>query len=83
MMIARDSAILAGGGRFCKFDPDEVEEFISKAEARLSLLAKDEYEKVLARLEFKNNLDAFSVKEPSGGCSDFRAVFNRARASIQ
>jgi len=83
LALARDSAIVAGGARFCKYDPDEIEDFTAKAEARLSSFAKDEYEKILARLEFKNFLDAFTVKEPKGGCSNFRAVFDRSRRNVQ
>lgn len=83
LALARDSAIVAGGSKYCKFDDDLVEEYIAKAEARLSILAADEYEKVLARLEFKNLLDAYSVREPDLGCSEFLSVFERARRSIQ
>ena len=83
LKVARDSAIVAGGGRYCKFDPDEVEEVIARSEARLSLYAKDDYEKVLARLEFKNVLDAFSVREPDGGCENFKAVFDQLLRNIR
>lgn len=83
MALARESAIVAGGARFCKYDPDDIEDFTAKAEAKLSSFAKDEYEKILARLEFKNILDAYSVKEPQGGCGDFRLVFDRSRRNVQ
>jgi len=83
LALARDSAIIAGGARFCKFDPDEIEDFTAKAEARLSSFAKDEYEKILARLEFKNILDAYTVKEPQGGCRNFRAAFVRSLRNVQ
>ena len=83
MALARESAIIAGGARFCKFDPDDIENFTARAEARLSSFAKDEYEKILARLEFKNILDAYTVKEPQGGCGDFRLVFNRSLRNAQ
>ena len=83
LALARESAIVAGGARFCKYDPDDIEDFTAKAEARLSSFAKDEYEKILARLEFKNILDAYTVKEPQGGCTSFRAVFNRSRRNVQ
>lgn len=83
LALARESAVIAGGARFCKFDPDDIEDFTAKAEARLSSFAKDEYEKILARLEFKNILDAYTVKEPQGGCRDFRLVFDRSRRNVQ
>lgn len=83
LRAARDSAIVAGGGRFCNFDPDEIEAFTARAEARLSVMARDDYEKVLARLEFKNMLDAYSAREPDGGCENFKSVFDQALRSIR
>ncbi len=83
MQLARDSAVIAGGARYCNFDPDDVEEFIARAEARLSSIARDDYEKVLARLEFKNILDAYTVRQPTGGCADFITVFDKARRSVR
>lgn len=83
LALARESAIVAGGARYCKYDPDDIEDFTAKAEAKLSSFAQDEYEKILARLEFKNILDAYSVKEPQGGCGDFRLVFDRSRRNVQ
>lgn len=83
LQLARDSAIVAGGARYCNFDPDDVEEFIARAEARLSSLARDDYEKVLSRLEFKNILDTYTVRQPTGGCTDFKSVFDEARRSVR
>lgn len=83
LRAARNSALIAGGARYCKFDPDEIEAFISRAEAQLSVMARDDYEKVLARLEFKNLLDAFSVKEPEGGCDSFQSLFDQASRNIR
>lgn len=83
LQLARDSAVMAGGAKYCKFDPDEIEEFIARAEARLSVLARDDYEKVLARLEFKNILDASSVREPASGCNDFKSIFDQTRRSLR
>jgi len=73
---ARDYAAIAGGARFCKLDPDDIEEFIGKAYARIILLARDDYQKILGRLEFKNILAATSAKEPAEGCEKFREQFN-------
>lgn len=83
LALARDSAIIAGGGKYCDFDPEQVEEFISKAEARLALLSRDQYEKVLARLEFKNILDAYTARAPEGGCNAFKFTFERALKGLQ
>ncbi|MBO6503255.1 MAG: hypothetical protein JJ850_15395 [Kordiimonadaceae bacterium] len=83
LRLARDSAIIAGGGKYCRYDPDEIESFSARSEARLSVMARDDYEKVLARLEFKNMLDAYSAREPEGGCENFKSVFDRALKSIR
>lgn len=72
---AHKSAQLAGGARFCKADPDSIEEFISISYARINVLAKDDYERVIGRLEFKNMLAAFSAKDPEGGCDSLIATF--------
>lgn len=73
---ARQSALLAGGARFCKVDPETIDEFIGLAEARIAVLARDDYEKVLGKLEFKNVLTAFSAKRPEAGCESLIASFN-------
>lgn len=83
LFMARESAILAGSARFCKFDPDNIEEFMARVDARIALVASDEYEKVLARLEFKNVLDAYTVRAPSEGCASFFDTFERVRKSFQ
>ena len=83
LAVARESAIIAGGAKYCKMDPELVEEFIARAEARLTVLAADEYEKVLARVEFKNILDTYTVRAPEKSCAEFSLTFERARQSLQ
>ena len=75
---AQKNALIAGGARFCKANPDSIEEFISISYARINMLAKDDYEQVIGRLEFKNMLAAFSAKEPNGGCESLIATFKAA-----
>lgn len=82
LTMARDSAEYAGGGKYCKLDDDMVEDFIVKVDARMAFLARDDYEKILARLEFKNLLDVYSIKEPEIGCEAFEASFLRARKAL-
>jgi len=74
--LAQTTAAIAGGARFCKLDPDDIEEFISKADAQIVLLARDDYQKVLGRLEFKNILAATSAREPVSGCQKLATQFN-------
>lgn len=78
LIFARQSATVAGGAQFCKADEDMIDTFISRSEAKLAVLANDEYEKVLGRLEFKNVLAGASAKEPEGGCDAFIANFEKA-----
>lgn len=76
LKVAKQSATIAGGATYCKLDPDDIEEFIGKAQARLALLARNDYQKVLGRIEFKNILDATSAREPRAGCEEFEDQFN-------
>lgn len=76
LRTARESATIAGGARYCRLDQDDIEEFIGKAQAQIVLLARDDYQKILGRLEFKNILAAMSAKEPVGGCDKLESTFN-------
>lgn len=78
LQVARDTAHIAGGARFCKADEELVDEFIGKSEGRIAALAKDEYDKISAAIEFKNLLAALSVKAPEGGCDEFLPKFEKA-----
>ncbi|NVJ69843.1 MAG: hypothetical protein HWE08_05785 [Alphaproteobacteria bacterium] len=78
LQFARISATTAGGAQYCNADEDMIDEFIAKAEARLALLAKDEYEKVLGKLEFKNVLAGAAAREPQQGCDAFVKSFEEA-----
>ncbi|WP_417451731.1 hypothetical protein [Kordiimonas sp.] len=77
MQVAHDSARIAGGARYCKADEELIDEYIGKSEGKIAALAKDEYEKVVASLEFKNILTAMSAKEPEGGCRAFLPSFDK------
>ncbi|WP_417456721.1 hypothetical protein [Kordiimonas sp.] len=78
LQVARDTARIAGGARFCKADEELVDEFIGKSEGKIAALAQDEYDKVSAAIEFKNLLAALSVKAPEGGCDAFLPQFEKA-----
>jgi len=78
LSFARHSAKIAGGAQYCKADEDMIDEFIARAEARLAVLAKDDYEKVLGKLEFKNVLAGAAAREPEEGCDSFVASFEDA-----
>jgi hypothetical protein len=75
LVAAQLLATTAGSAKYCKIRDDIVERYISNAYARLALLSKDEYEKVLSRLEFKNFLTATQVREPEIGCDKFSKQF--------
>jgi hypothetical protein len=75
LLLARDAATIAGGARYCKADDELIEEYMAKADAQIAFRAKDDYEKVLARLEFKNVLAAMSAREPQEGCKAFVPKF--------
>ncbi|UTW56655.1 hypothetical protein [Kordiimonas sp. SCSIO 12610] len=75
LVAARMMATTAGSAKYCKIRDDIVEQYISNAYARLALLSRDEYEKVLSRLEFKNFLTATRVRAPEIGCEAFTKQF--------
>jgi len=83
LATAKQSAVLAGGARFCNVDDEMVEEFISLTDARIAVLAHDDYEKVLGRLEFKNIFSAYSAKMPEGGCEALLSSFNKVMREKQ
>ena len=67
-IAAQNGAVLAGAGKYCNVDSDLLDEFTNSVEARIALLAKDDYEKIVGKLEFKNLFAATSAKEPEAGC---------------
>ena len=78
MQLAHDSARMAGSATYCKADEELVDEYIGKMEGKIAALAKDDYQKVLASVEFKNIYTAMSAKEPEGGCLAFLPRFEKA-----
>jgi hypothetical protein len=83
LAFARDTATVAGGARYCELDPDDIEEFISKADGKMTLMARDDYQKILARVEFKNILVSASAKEPEKGCESLERAFSDALRSTR
>jgi len=83
LTFARDTAMVAGGARYCELDPDDIEEFISKADSKMTLMARDDYQKILARVEFKNILASASAKEPEDGCESLKRAFSDALRSTR
>lgn len=77
IQFAHDAARIAGNARYCKADEELVDEYIGRAEGNIASLAKDEYEKVLASVEFKNIMTAMSAKAPEGGCEAFLPRFEQ------
>ncbi|MCJ9429200.1 hypothetical protein [Kordiimonas marina] len=78
MTLAHQAATYVGGARYCNADEELIEEYISKTDAKIKFLAKDEYERVIAQIEFKNILAVASTREPKGGCKAFVPVFEAA-----
>ena len=73
--FAIKAASVAGGARNCKFDKDLVDEYISLAQARITTLAKDKEETVLAKMDFTNSLLVAAIKPPKEGCREFNHKF--------
>lgn len=77
LSLAVDAGRLAGSARFCQADPDKVEAFISRMQGRLNAQSRDQVEKVLMNVEFKNQMTASSAKAPQGGCDAFLKLFDK------
>lgn len=78
LLMARNAATIAGGARYCELDEDDIDEFITKVDAEIAYRSRDNYQKVLARLEFKNVLTAARAKEPEQGCKTLERTFSEA-----
>ena len=71
MQAIRESARIAGAARYCEVEEDMLDDYISRAEGRIAGLSQDDYEKVMARIEFKNLTMAATAKAPTEGCEAF------------
>ncbi|WP_374764961.1 hypothetical protein [Yunchengibacter salinarum] len=74
---ARKSARIAGSARYCGLEPELIEEYIVNTEARIKSRARDNVDRVLLGIEFKNILAASSIREPTEGCEAFTPRFRR------
>lgn len=79
---ARETGYVAGAAKFCSFDQDLIENFISRAYAKLAETATDKEDLIVARIEFSNTMSSASSKEPGDGCEDFKETFRRESARI-
>ncbi|WCL55721.1 hypothetical protein [Gimibacter soli] len=75
MDAVRDSARILGAAQYCDAPEDMTDEYIARAEGGFARLAKDDFEKHMARIEFKNLSAAASAKAPSDGCDAFLSRF--------
>ncbi len=73
--LARDTASLAGAARYCELDPELIEEYIAKAKAKIAVMASDDYEKVMGRMEFSNMLAAATGVAPTDDCKTIEKKF--------
>lgn len=75
MQMARQSGMIAGGAEYCRLDGDDIDTFVSRAYAQIAVQSRDNIQKILARLEFKNLKVAASGKQPEGGCDKLITQF--------
>lgn len=79
---ARETGYVAGAAKYCQFDQDLIESFITRAYAKLAETAVDKEDLIVARIEFSNTMSSATTKEPSDGCDDFKETFRRESARI-
>ena len=75
LQMASDTGGIAGGGAYCQVDPEMVEQYITRALARVAALTDDQLDLVAARIEFNNTYAAASAREPEGGCDELTRRF--------
>ena len=78
---ARELARLGGAARYCKLDSEMIEEYMDKASAQIHMTAKDQYEKVVAHITFKDALLVESSTKPTKDCSTIEAMLKQALRS--
>lgn len=76
--VARQAGEIAGYATYCKAEADTLESYIIRVEARIGLEARDEFDRISARVLFRNIKDAKSGAEPTSGCPTFLKRFERA-----
>ncbi len=81
VIYARELAKLGGAARYCKLDSILVEEYMTKAEAQIAITANDQYEKVVARITFKDSLMVESSKKPTKDCAKIELMLKQALRS--
>ena len=75
LQMASDTGGIAGGGAYCQVDPEMVEQYITRALARVAALTDDQLDLVAARIEFNNTYAAASARAPAGGCNELTRRF--------
>ena len=81
--LAREAGEIAGHAMFCKADPDAIESYTIKIQARIGVEARDEFDRISARVLFRNIRDAKSGLEPQSGCEKFLPLFEAAVKAAQ
>lgn len=74
---AKETGYVAGSAKFCKFEEDVVEHYISRAYAKIAHEATDKEDLIVARIDFSNSLNSASSQKPRNGCEAFKEVFKR------
>lgn len=82
LIWAQETGKLAGGASFCKVDPDILDDYISRAHAKIASTAADEQDLIVSRVEFNNVKTRESIEIPSVGCEKFLIIFNRENARM-
>ena len=79
---AVDTAKVAGAASFCALGVDTVEDYISRAQAKIAAIASDKVDRVVAKIEFGNVYNVASSQEPTGGCTNFAQLFPQESSKL-
>lgn len=79
---ATDTAMVAGGAKFCELDPEILEIYITSAQAKIASVATDDVDLVVAKVEFSHVFSVAVSRAPLGGCANFGKLFAHESAKL-
>lgn len=74
---ALETGEVAGAAVFCEIEQDLLENYITRAQAKIATEAHSDVDLVVARISFTNTMNTTSIKAPAEGCKAFGERFER------
>lgn len=74
---AIETGEVAGAAVFCEIEKDILENYITRAQAKIATESHSDVDLVVARITFTNTMNTTSIKAPAEGCKAFGERFER------